>query len=186
MFADSTTGKTMGIPVRSEPEQSRGLFQDNAKHSPAPRDNFPSYPEWIGTTSAPRWYKSPRPPVNTPTSFYPLRAQSSESALDSFARRSYMFSEMSSRLHRKSLRPFSFLLAALLAALSCVSATAQDHTLSPEKRAQIEKAVSAFMTANSVPGVSVAVVQSGQPVWSTGFGMSALQDSAPAHSFTLY
>jgi serine beta-lactamase-like protein LACTB len=97
-----------------------------------------------------------------------------------------MFSQMPSRLHRKSLHPFSFLLAALLAALSCVSATAQDHTLSPEKRARIEKVVSAFMTANSVPGVSVAVVQDGQPVWSAGFGMSDLEDSAPATSFTLY
>src|SRR5260370_31028866 len=83
MFADSTTGKTMGIPVRSEPEQSRGLFQDNAKHSPAPRDNFPQYPEWIGTTSAPRWDKSPRPPVNTPTSFHPLPPYPTDSALDS-------------------------------------------------------------------------------------------------------
>src|SRR5260370_40638812 len=83
MFLDSATGKTMGITVRYEPGQSRGLFQDNAKHSPAPRDNFPQFPEWIGTTSAPRWYKSPRPPVNTPTSFHPLRAYRTDSALDS-------------------------------------------------------------------------------------------------------
>jgi serine beta-lactamase-like protein LACTB, mitochondrial len=97
-----------------------------------------------------------------------------------------MFSQLPCRLHRKLLHPFSFLLAALLAAILCVSAAAQDHTLSPEKRAQIEKVVSAFMTANSVPGVSVAVVQDGQPVWSAGFGMSDLEDSAPATSFTLY
>src|SRR5260370_3099048 len=73
----------MGIPVRSDPDQSLGLLKDNAKHSPATRDNFPQYPEWIGTTSAPRWYKSPRPPVNTPTSFHPLRAYRTDSALDS-------------------------------------------------------------------------------------------------------
>jgi serine beta-lactamase-like protein LACTB len=42
------------------------------------------------------------------------------------------------------------------------------------------------MTANGVPGVSVAVVQNGQPVWSAGFGMSDLEDSAPATSSTLY
>src|SRR5712664_548148 len=97
-----------------------------------------------------------------------------------------MFSQKPSRLHRKSPRPFSFLLAALLAAVSSASATGQDHALSPDKRAQIERVVSAFMTANSVPGVSVAIVQGGQPVWSAGFGMSDLEDSAPATSFTLY
>src|SRR6266852_1966781 len=97
-----------------------------------------------------------------------------------------MFSQKPSRLHRKSPRPFSFLLAALLAAISCVSATGQDHALSPDKRAQIEKVVSSFMTANSVPGVSVAVVQNGQPIWSAGFGMSDLEDFTPATSSTLY
>jgi len=63
---------------------------------------------------------------------------------------------------------------------------AQDKTFSPVKRAQIEKTVSAFMTANSVPGVSVAVVQNGLPAWSAGFGTSDLEDSAPATSATLY
>jgi serine beta-lactamase-like protein LACTB len=87
---------------------------------------------------------------------------------------------------RKSPRSLFFLLAAFLAAVSSVAVAAQDHSLSPEKRAQIEKAVSAFMTANSVPGVSVAVVQNGQPVWSVGFGMADLEDSAPATSSTLY
>src|SRR5216684_634205 len=79
----------------------------------------------------------------------------------------------------------------LLLALACALAAsagllAQEKRLSSEKRAQIEKAVSAFITANSVPGVSVAVVQNGQPIWSAGFGMSDLEDSAPATSSTLY
>jgi serine beta-lactamase-like protein LACTB, mitochondrial len=86
----------------------------------------------------------------------------------------------------KSPRPFSFLLVALLVAISSIFAAAQDNSLSPAKRAQIEKAVSAFMTANSVPAISVAIVQNGQPVWSSGFGMSDLEDSAPATSSTLY
>src|SRR5713101_7434714 len=79
----------------------------------------------------------------------------------------------------------------LLLALACALAAsagllAQEKRLSSEKRAQIEKAVSAFMTANSVPGISVAVVQKGQPVWSAGFGMSDLEDFSPATSSTLY
>ena len=87
---------------------------------------------------------------------------------------------------REPSRPFSLVLAALLVVISCAFAAEKDTTLSHAKRAQIEKAVSAFMTANSVPGVSVAVVQNGQPVWSAGFGMSDLEDSAPATSSTLY
>jgi CubicO group peptidase (beta-lactamase class C family) len=63
---------------------------------------------------------------------------------------------------------------------------AQDQALNGKKRAQIEKAVAAFTTANSVPGVSVAVVLHGQPIWSAGFGMSDLEDFTPATSSTLY
>jgi CubicO group peptidase (beta-lactamase class C family) len=74
----------------------------------------------------------------------------------------------------------------LLLIAFCLSAFAQDAPLTPAKRAQIEKAVSAFMTANSAPGVSIAVVQNGQPVWSAGFGMADLEDSAPATASTLY
>src|SRR5258707_519198 len=109
------------------------------------------------------------------------------SALDSRPGGPYMFRQIPNSQRRKSprSRSLSFLLAALLVAISFVAAAAQDHSLSPEKRAQIEKAVSAFMTANSVPGVSVAVVHNGQPVWSAGFGMADLEDFSPATSSTL-
>jgi serine beta-lactamase-like protein LACTB, mitochondrial len=89
-------------------------------------------------------------------------------------------------VRRASNAPFSRCLALLLVVFLSVHAEAQDNTLSAAKRAQIEKAASAFMTASSVPGVSVALVQNGQPVWSAGFGMSDLEDSAPATSSTLY
>src|ERR1700736_1181585 len=79
------------------------------------------------------------------------------------------------------------LLLALVWALGTSSVLLlQDQALGVEKRAKIEKAVSAFMTASSVPGVSVAVVQNGQPIWSSGFGMSDLEDFTPATSSTLY
>ena len=97
-----------------------------------------------------------------------------------------MFRQITRLRRRNSPRLFSFLLIALLVAISSIFAAAQDPSLSPAKRAQIEKAVSAFMTANSVPAVSIAIVQNGQPVWSSGFGMSDLEDSAPATSSTLY
>jgi len=63
---------------------------------------------------------------------------------------------------------------------------AQQKYLPPEKRLQIEAAVSSFMSANSVPGIGAAVVLEGEPVWSAGFGMADLEDSAPVTSSTLF
>jgi hypothetical protein len=54
-----------------------------------------------------------------------------------------------------------------LSLVEVAGAVAQQKSLSLEKRAAIEKAVSSFMSANSVPGVAAAVV---------------LEDSAPATS----
>jgi CubicO group peptidase (beta-lactamase class C family) len=66
------------------------------------------------------------------------------------------------------------------------AASAQQKSISAEKRAQIEKAASNFMTANTVPGMGVAVVLHGELVWSAGFGMADLEDFAPATSSTLF
>src|SRR5436309_2319054 len=87
---------------------------------------------------------------------------------------------------RPPKRLFSILLSAVLVIFFSAHVIAQEHSLSSEKRAEIQKAVSAFMAANSIPGVSIAIVQNGRPVWSSGFGMSDLEDSAPATSSTLY
>jgi len=73
-----------------------------------------------------------------------------------------------------------------LSLVEVAGAAAQQKSLSPEKRAAIEKAVSSFMSANSVPGIGAAVVLDGEPVWSAGFGMSDLEDSAPSTSSTLF
>src|SRR5256885_4834214 len=62
----------------------------------------------------------------------------------------------------------------------------RSKSLSPGKRESIEKAVSSFMSANSVPGIGVAVVLEGEPAWSAGFGMADLEDFAPATSSTLF
>jgi serine beta-lactamase-like protein LACTB, mitochondrial len=66
------------------------------------------------------------------------------------------------------------------------SLEAQSNGLSADKRAQVEKAASSFMATNSVPGISVAVVQDGALVWSRGFGMADLENSVPATSSTLF
>jgi CubicO group peptidase (beta-lactamase class C family) len=81
----------------------------------------------------------------------------------------------------------------ILAQLFCLTVVfaatisfAQEAKLSSATRKEIETAVAKFMAANSVPGVSVAVVKNGEYVWSGGFGMADLENSVPATSQTLY
>jgi serine beta-lactamase-like protein LACTB len=62
----------------------------------------------------------------------------------------------------------------------------QNKSLPAATRAQMEKAASSFMAASSVPGISVAVVQDGELVWSQGFGMADLENFVPATSSTLF
>jgi serine beta-lactamase-like protein LACTB len=79
--------------------------------------------------------------------------------------------------------PAMFLLADVL--LSAPSVAQSSH-LAPEKRAQLESAISRFMAANSTPGVSVAVVENGAEAWSAGFGSADLENFVPATAHTLY
>jgi CubicO group peptidase (beta-lactamase class C family) len=77
----------------------------------------------------------------------------------------------------------SLLLAYLLVASSAV---AQSGKLSTETQAKIEIAISTFMAESKVPGISAAIVQHGELVWSAGFGMADLENSVPATSQTMY
>ena len=83
------------------------------------------------------------------------------------------------------LPPILALLAGLFVATANV-ASAQERKLSSEKGARLESAISKFMAANSVPGLSAAVVENGEYVWSEGFGMADLENFVPATSRTLY
>lgn len=77
-------------------------------------------------------------------------------------------------------------LAILLCSLFGWRSQAQENKLSPEKRTQIEAAVSAFMSSTHVPGVSVAVVENGEYEWGSGFGLADMEDNAPASEHTLF
>jgi serine beta-lactamase-like protein LACTB len=63
---------------------------------------------------------------------------------------------------------------------------AQPVTISPEKRTQLETAISRFMAANSIPGISVAVVENGAEEWSAGFGSADLENFVPVTPHTLF
>jgi len=88
-------------------------------------------------------------------------------------------------LKMRRARAFCFVLM-LAILLGSGTLRAQNDAFPSEKRVVIEKAVSNFMAANSVPGISVAVVQNGDLVWSEGFGMADLENFVPASSATLY
>lgn len=84
----------------------------------------------------------------------------------------------------RNLRWFSATLL-FCAAFACLSQS-QETKLSPEKRTQIEEAVSQFMTSTHVPGVSLAVVENGEYEWGSGFGLADVEDNAPASEHTLF
>ena len=65
-------------------------------------------------------------------------------------------------------------------------AVAQTGKLSSEKQAKIESAISKFMADSKAPGISAAVVQDGEFVWSAGVGKADLENSVPATSQTVY
>ena len=91
---------------------------------------------------------------------------------------------LNGKLSRQSAS--GFILAILFCSAFVPCSRAQQHELSPEKRTKIEAAVSKFMAATHVPGVSVAVVESGEYEWADGFGFADLENNAPASEHTLY
>jgi serine beta-lactamase-like protein LACTB, mitochondrial len=50
----------------------------------------------------------------------------------------------------------------------------------------IERAVTAFMSKNGVPGLSIAVVADGALAWSNGYGMADVENTVPAKATTAY
>jgi CubicO group peptidase (beta-lactamase class C family) len=63
---------------------------------------------------------------------------------------------------------------------------AQPSRIAPEQKAQLGAAIARFMAANSIPGVSVAVVENGALAWAAGFGSADLENAVPATAHTLY
>jgi serine beta-lactamase-like protein LACTB len=82
--------------------------------------------------------------------------------------------------------PFAIVLLLLACLVIPAPLLAQSKSLTAEKKTQIEKAASSFMSANSVPGISAAVVLDGELVWSEGFGMADLENFVPATPATLF
>ena len=87
---------------------------------------------------------------------------------------------------RRIRRAVTLIAAALVLFAAVLGAVAQEEKLAPAARAKFEEAVSKFMAGSHAPGISAAVVENGELVWSEGFGLADLENSVPANSRTLY
>ena len=74
----------------------------------------------------------------------------------------------------------------VLCSLVPARCVAQNSKLAPEKRAQIEAAISKFMASTHVPGVSVSVVENGEYEWAQGFGFADIENNVPTSVHTLF
>jgi serine beta-lactamase-like protein LACTB len=83
-------------------------------------------------------------------------------------------------------RRHDLLLLILPFVLWASSSHAQQPQLSPDKRTQIEAAVTKFMASTHVPGLSVAVVENGEYEWASGYGLADAENNAPASEHTLF
>jgi CubicO group peptidase (beta-lactamase class C family) len=80
------------------------------------------------------------------------------------------------------------LAAALAATLAAAPAPAQDAAprLRPTQVAQIDAFLAEEMRKGGIPGLSVAVVLGREVAWSKGYGLSDLEQQAPARPETVY
>jgi CubicO group peptidase (beta-lactamase class C family) len=93
------------------------------------------------------------------------------------------------KLNATGLRRFCWTHLSILVVLVAAIPTpgvAQDSKLAPEKRSQIEAAVSKFMASKHPPGLSVAIVEHGEYEWARGFGFADLENNVPASEHTLF
>jgi serine beta-lactamase-like protein LACTB len=68
----------------------------------------------------------------------------------------------------------------------CIPLSAHAADLPPAKIEAIERLVKTFMSANQVPGLSIAVVADGELKWSNGYGVADVQNSVPAKATTMF
>jgi serine beta-lactamase-like protein LACTB len=74
----------------------------------------------------------------------------------------------------------------IVGVILCAAFSRAQDQFSPEKRREIEAAVSKFMASTHVPGVSVAVVENGAYEWASGFGFADLENNVPSSEHTLF
>ncbi|HKP85827.1 MAG TPA: serine hydrolase domain-containing protein [Blastocatellia bacterium] len=77
--------------------------------------------------------------------------------------------------------------ALVLLLLASIPAAAQTGAaLPPDKIEKIEKAITAAMSRQNIPGLSVSVVTDQKLRWAQGYGLADLENSVPAKATTVY
>ena len=77
--------------------------------------------------------------------------------------------------------------ALVLTLIAWVPATAQTNTALPaDKIAKIETAISSLMSRQSIPAMSVAIVEDNQIRFQRGYGMADMENFVPAKALTVY
>ncbi|HJQ25949.1 MAG TPA: serine hydrolase domain-containing protein [Blastocatellia bacterium] len=82
------------------------------------------------------------------------------------------------------IRPSAMRVVLCLLLLAGVPAAAQ--TLPAAKLEKIEKEITAVMSQQSIPGLSVAVVTDHKLRWSNGYGLADVENNVPAKAATVY
>jgi CubicO group peptidase (beta-lactamase class C family) len=82
------------------------------------------------------------------------------------------------------IRPLSLRVLLFVLLLTCLPAAAQ--TLPADKVEKIEKEITAVMSQQNIPGLSVAVVADRKLRWSNGYGLADLENYVPAKAATVY
>ena len=80
------------------------------------------------------------------------------------------------------IRPFSLRVLLCILLFACLPVAAQ--TLPADKIEKIEKEITAVMSQQNIPGLSVAVVTDQKLRWSNGYGLADLENYVPAKAAT--
>jgi serine beta-lactamase-like protein LACTB len=75
---------------------------------------------------------------------------------------------------------------ALLVCVSAAAIAARPPALKPAAIEAIEQAITAEMTRQSIPAISVAIADGGRLEWQQGFGMTDIENSVPATASSVY
>lgn len=67
-----------------------------------------------------------------------------------------------------------------------ITTTTFSQAFTKDDKIVVEKLLSEKMSADNIPGLSIAIVKEGKLVWSNGYGLADLENFIPAKSNTAY
>ena len=74
----------------------------------------------------------------------------------------------------------------IASSLLAITSSAPAADLPQAKIEGVERLITAFMSSNEVPGLSIAIVADGELKWAQGFGLADVENFVPAKATTMY